>query len=113
MVLGLEQATCSMCEKEEDKYWIDKYGMCFWCHEKENDRKFLERTQKEAVKNGETSNEDYIICPYCGCKCSEDELYESTDTYCDECEKEFHLEVEHTPTYSTSKINDALSEKKE
>ncbi len=105
MAPGIEKAICAKCNKEEDKYWIDKYDMCFWCNEKEADKRILERTQKQAVEDGETSNEDCIICPYCGYKCSEDDLYESTDTYCDGCEKEFHLEVEHTPSYSTSKLD--------
>ena len=99
---------CERCGKEEKKYWIEKYGVCFWCNQKEEDKRWKEKTSKETIKSGSSDNEDSIFCPWCGHECSDEELYESTDTYCDKCDKEFHLEIEHTPSYSTSKLDSSL-----
>jgi hypothetical protein len=101
---------CEKCGEEEKQYWIDKYGMCYWCNHKEEEKKDKERTSKEVIESGESSNKDCIFCPWCGFECSEDDLHESTDTYCDVCGKEFHLEIEYTPYYSTSKIKPKLSQ---
>lgn len=95
---------CPKCEKEETHYWIKKFGMCYWCNHKRVEAEWLKKTQKETVEEGSSSNEDNIICPHCGNVCSEDDLHETTDTYCDECDKEFHVEIEYTPHYSTSKL---------
>ncbi len=99
-----ELVECPQCKEQKEKYWVEKHGVCYWCHDKNAEEKWLEHTKKETVEKGSSFNEDCIICPYCGYVCSEDDLHESTDTYCDGCEKEFHLEVEYTPHYSTSKL---------
>lgn len=98
-----ENMICPECNKEETKYWIDKFGCCYWCDYKHKKEKELSDLKKEVVTKGESSNEDYIICPYCGAENSNDDLYETTDTYCDKCGKEFHLEIEYDPKYSTYK----------
>lgn len=103
----MKQTICDKCGKEEQKYWIDKFGMCFWCNHKQEKKREKEKTSKEVVENEESSNEDCIFCPWCGFECSDDDLHESTDTYCDKCEKDFRLEIEYTPYYSTSKIKKA------
>ena len=99
-----KKITCPVCNKDEEEFWIKKYGMCFWCNHKKQEKEALERLKKRVAEEGESSNEDYIICPYCSCENSSDELNHTTDTYCDECGKEFHLEVEYSASYSTSKI---------
>jgi hypothetical protein len=52
----------------------------------------------------------YIVCPYCGCeKCDDlwDYFGSNSDKItieCNNCEKEFECEREHSITYSTYKI---------
>jgi wobble nucleotide-excising tRNase len=97
---------CPICKELEDKYWLDKYGMCYWCNQKKAQKHWKERTIKETIEKGESNNEDIIICPYCGYENSNDDLHETTDTYCDGCDKMFHLDIEWTPSYSTSKLEE-------
>lgn len=44
---------------------------------------------------------DEPVCPWCGGKMSEDELYESTTRACDICDKDVVIEVEYSRSYST------------
>lgn len=98
---------CNSCHKQEDKYWTDKYGgICYWCNKKIVDEKWKNQTITETIKKGKSYNEDIIICPYCGYENDESDLHETTDIYCGDCGKEFHLEVEWSASYSTSKIED-------
>ena len=98
-----EKVKCPVCNKEEDKFWIDKYGYCFWCHIKKEKADSLASLKRNTIETGESSCEDYIICPYCGGENSTDDRHESTDINCDECGKEFHVEINCNISYSTSK----------
>ena len=104
-----KQVECPICKQMETLYLVHKYGWCLWCNIKKEKERELKDLQKEVIAKGESSNEEYIICPYCGDNCSTDDLYESTDVYCDECGKEFHLEIEFDPKYSTWKIENKES----
>jgi hypothetical protein len=97
---------CNICHKLETEYWLEKYGMCFWCNNKQQDEKWKKQIVKETLEKGSSYNEDIIICPYCGYENDDCEMNETTDTYCDECGKKFHLEVEWSASYSTNKIED-------
>jgi hypothetical protein len=101
-----EELECPKCKKMESKFWVERYGECFWCQHKRQERESLERLKKEAVETGETSNEDYVICPYCGTDNGTDDLNESTNTRCCECNKKFYVEVNYSCDYSTSKVED-------
>ena len=47
-------------------------------------------------------NTDDIVCPYCG-NIQTDcwELSQSGDVFCDECEKQFHVEIEEVRKYTS------------
>lgn len=51
----------------------------------------------------DTWYESQPICPYCGNIEDECDLNESGDYDCGDCGKEFHLEVEFTAHYTTTK----------
>ncbi|KKL67571.1 hypothetical protein LCGC14_2133600, partial [marine sediment metagenome] len=47
--------------------------------------------------------EDEITCPHCGYKDTDSwETQESGETSCNSCSKKFHVEIEHSTTYSSS-----------
>ena len=54
----------------------------------------------------EYRNEDNITCPYCGHVDEQSWEFggESGDCTCTECDKEFHVEIETSITYSTSRV---------
>lgn len=97
---------CTRCGKEQTFF-----KMCWKCQE-END---LEQRQQAIRDNDEssiyydTSSDKYIICPYCGNYFEDDAGDPFTDgsTWeCDECGKEFTIDVEWTVSYSTRKMED-------
>ena len=45
---------------------------------------------------------DVPVCPHCGAEQCADELTEASEVSCDECGKEFCVEVEYSVTYSTT-----------
>lgn len=48
--------------------------------------------------------DDFPTCPHCGYQPSDTtEWYESGDWECPRCGKEFHVDVEHSMTYTTTK----------
>ena len=91
-----EKKLCKECNKPCD---VSFMNFCFKCEEK----KSIERLSETAVEDGETSNERYIICPYCGEHYGEDEMHESQTVECENCDKKFKVEVEYTVAYSTEK----------
>lgn len=57
---------------------------------------------------GETMQEDNVICPYCGYKYDDYDGYEfdegeTEEVECPECGKKFDVEVEEKRTYSTKR----------
>lgn len=93
------------CNCGKDKYdWQD---ICYHCREE----KEVNELKDSIIKNGESSYEKYIICPYCGYHHGEDDENESRDIYCDECGKNFRLELEYEVHYSTSKIEEEIKPK--
>jgi len=99
------KVNCPICNKERDwdGFWIKQYGRCSNCQAEKESKDECER----AVKNGEGTSDNQIICPHCG-HSIEDELYEyeSGSETCDECGKEYELDVEHSATYTTTKKED-------
>lgn len=61
-----------------------------------------EAFEKLGGREPDCTYRDKIICAHCGSDISSSDLYESQDIECDVCEGEMHLEIEYTPTYSTS-----------
>lgn len=98
------KATCPICEKEENKYWIENYGMCIWCKMKSDEQKNNEYDKKEALSKGEISRDNSIMCPYCGAIFEDDigELQNNDEFECDECEKVCDLSVDFTVHWTTS-----------
>lgn len=91
---------CNTCGKNKTLTYKEEYAECMSCKEKRE----VAEISTEAVMYGWTSSEKYIICPHCGSHYGEDEMNESCDVECDECEKIFHMEVNYTVDYSTSKL---------
>ena len=93
-----EKRICPTCQKER-YMWTDDVK-CFECREKDK----VLSLGKEVVAEGESRCEDYIICPFCGCDYGTDDMQNSTDVECYDCKNKFHVEVEYSVSYSTSKI---------
>jgi len=84
-----------LCSCGKKKYiWQNK---CWVCNEKDQIKQIWDYSKD----NKEVTNEKFVICPYCGTHYGEDDLHESTTLTCDECGKEFKLEVEYEISYST------------
>ena len=75
---------CIMCDEGNPK------PDCYWC----------------SGTGYETRCQDEPICPHCGTPQSHDDLYQSSDLQCNECEKWMEVEVNYTPDYTTSKTDD-------
>ena len=99
-----KEGICDTCMKTKRLWFEDT--TCSSCKEDIKIAKLSEYVTKE----GESSNENYIICPYCGNHYSEDDEHESQDVECEECDEKFRLEVEYSVSYSTSKIEDDSDE---
>lgn len=97
-------AICPICKKEENKYWIEKDGMCIWCRFKAQQQKENEEDKKQALSDGKISRDNSIMCPYCGEIFEDDtnELRNSDKFECYECEKVSNLSVDFTVHYTTS-----------
>jgi len=93
-----EKRICPECKKERSMWNDDKE--CFECR----DKKRIAKLGKEVVEEGESYNEDEIICPWCGADYGTDDMQESTDCNCYECDKKFHVDIEYSASYSTSKL---------
>ena len=90
---------CETCNITQALTYKEEKVECYKC-------KIIRETSslgKEAISEGETSHEQYIVCPHCGSHYGEDEMNESCDVECPQCEKYFHVEVEYSISYSTSK----------
>lgn len=83
---------CSCGKKKYD--WQD---ICWRCKESKETKEIWEYSKS----NEEVTNEKYVICPWCGSHYGEDDLHESTELECEECDKKFNLEVEYDVNYST------------
>lgn len=94
----LEKRECSRCH--QIKYHFDSDIVCWDCQRDDDNRKI----SRLVVSRSESSSEKNIFCPNCGYLNSNDEFYESGIMTCYDCEKDFHVEVEHRTTYSTKKV---------
>ena len=79
------------------KSMYDWQEVCWVCKEKKETQEIWDYSKD----NKEVTNEKYVICPWCGHHIGEDDLHESTELQCDECEKKLKLEVEYDVSYST------------
>lgn len=108
-----EHNRCRVCEiKRKDLKEIPWGGSKGWICKPCQDAKDKEiRKQAFERLNGkepDTLYVDEIICPHCGTKINDEDLRESTKVDCHVCEGEMNLEVEWTPTYSTTVIGERL-----
>jgi DNA-directed RNA polymerase subunit M/transcription elongation factor TFIIS len=96
---------CPKCTHEETNYWIKKWGHCVWCQFKIEDEQRKKHECEDAIKEGEGKSKVGIICPHCGYMIEDDlQEFDRGIHKCDECNKEFELEIEWTATYSTCKV---------
>jgi len=102
--MTFKKEICSRCGKL-GYIFDERLKLCWNCREQDR----IKDLQTEAVKEGKTSGEDYIICPYCGYDYGTDDMHESTDAQCPKCNKEFHIEINYSVDYSTSKIEEQTS----
>lgn len=94
-----EKKTCKICNEKYE--YLNYNDICFSCEEEKN----IKDLSETAVEDGETSNERYIVCPYCGEHYGEDDMYETQTVECDNCDKKFKVEVEYSVSYSTEKTD--------
>jgi uncharacterized Zn-finger protein len=52
----------------------------------------------------DTSYKDQIVCPYCGKDNAPDDFYDSGEFQCGYCDKIFHVEINHSVDYSSTKV---------
>ena len=63
-----------------------------------------EITEKKEVLERDYEYTSEIVCPYCEYEHSDSwEVQDSQDFKCEECGKEFYVEIEHSTTYTSSK----------
>lgn len=99
---------CSSCgtnrkDLDDNGVWGSKKGwMCNPCYEAEELEIRREAFAKLDGEEPDCTYSDEIICPHCGSKISNDDIYESQNMECHVCEGEISLEVEHSFTYSTA-----------
>lgn len=95
----MEEESKKLCSCGKKKYdWQD---VCWQC----KDRQEAEKIWEYSKENKEVTNEDKVICPYCGNHYGEDDLYDTSyELECPECEETFKLEIEYSPSYSTYQI---------
>jgi transposase-like protein len=49
-------------------------------------------------------SDDFVICPYCEHAHDPTDFHGSEDFECEECGKEFHVEVDYATTYITTEL---------
>lgn len=98
---------CQKCGKEIG-YFDAKYGtgLCYSCNKERTQDELAENLKSDEVT--ETSCEDNIVCPYCGCQieddCGEFSSAGSGTYECPDCGKEFNFEADVSVTFSTYRI---------
>lgn len=99
-----KELECPKCHKQESAYWIEEYGQCFMCKHREDEKRIIAKESEQAVKEGEACSERAVICPYCGHAIIDTcDYHEAMEIECDECGKEYELDIEWSPTFSTRK----------
>jgi uncharacterized Zn-finger protein len=89
-----------ICKCGKKKY--DFQDMCWQCKEE----KEIKNIWEDSKEKGEVTYEKYIICPYCGNHCGEDDEHKPREIKCDECGKKFKMEIDYDITYSTYKLEE-------
>lgn len=98
--------TCKICGKEISEYsCIFHDGMCYSCEDKIKEEEQAKKLQNN--EETETSYEQDIVCPWCGCHFEDDDGYfvsEGDGEYdCPECGKEFYFQADIEVTFSTQR----------
>ena len=101
---------CSKCgTKRKDITevpWGGKNGWvckpCADAKKSEIKRHAFEKLDGEKPTQWDCSHNDYIKCPHCGSNINNDSIHETEVIDCYVCDGELTVEVEYTPTYSTS-----------
>lgn len=98
---------CTRAELTEAPWHAAGGWRCKPCQEKLDATRKAEALAAAAASGhseADCSYQDEIICPHCASVVSNDDLYESQDgLVCDVCGGEFDLEIEYTPSYTTTK----------
>ena len=105
-------SSCGCSRKDAGNgVWGGMYGWtCNSCKEANDSEMRREAFEKLDGEDPDCSYQDKIICPHCGSEVSNDDIHESQDMECYVCEGEFSLEVEWTPSYSTTVKGDRIKE---
>lgn len=86
--------------------WGGKKGWqcqsCADARQKEIRREAFKKFNEEKPDEYDFNYMDEIKCPHCGSKLSNNDIHESQNIDCNVCEGELFVEVEYTPSYSTS-----------
>lgn len=107
--------SCGINRKDiKEAPWGGKKGwQCRSCADdehKEIRRQAFEKFNRENPDEYDFQYMDEIKCPHCASKISSEEMYESQEIECNVCEGRIYLEVEFSPTYSTSIIGERVTE---
>jgi transcription elongation factor Elf1 len=101
-----EKKKCSICGEEIS--FLPMSGMCWQCEIKQNEKQLQERI----IRDGESSYERDMFCPYCGAKQEDswdNKQGENQTTTCYSCDKEFEFDLEYEPQFSTRKKPESKS----
>jgi hypothetical protein len=112
--------TCTTPRKDVASAWGGKQGwQCGICHDTEYQaakKAALNRAKDIGHDEYDCLSESEIICPYCATKQSSDDRHESEKgVECHTCGGIFDLEIEYSPSYSTSRVTapEGFSEEEE
>lgn len=85
--------------------WGGKNGwICKPCADIENKLELeIQMTKFNKLDSYDFEFNDTIICPHCGTDNGCDDFHESASHDCHLCNKEFHVEVDYSVSYTTSK----------
>lgn len=106
---------CSIPRKEiVGSAWGGSNGWtCDPCYQAEKlkiKKKALEEFNKAEYSELDFMYMDSIKCPHCGSGISSDDIHENTEGECGVCDGRVSIEVEWTPSYSTSIIGERITE---
>ena len=92
-------------ELTETPWWHPTGFMCRPCHEKNHEHEKQEALAKAALSGHDEHDcfcVDKIICPVCASEISSDDIYDSREMECDVCDAVFDMEIEWSPSYTTT-----------
>lgn len=102
---------CGISRKEiEGAVWGGRHGwICPSCHDAQKLEARQSAFQKLNGSEPDTYYTDNPTCPHCGTEHNNESVHENTTLECYVCEGEFEVQVDWTPSYTTTVIGERLT----